>query len=84
MRPGVVRWSRVLLLELVETHWDRPSLKGSPAGLLDRQDIFDAGKRLAPEFVLGLREPTRMSDGVSLWAYPLPKGLHESSVCMAV
>jgi hypothetical protein len=42
MLPGVVRWSLVLLLELVETHWDHPSLKGSPAGLLDRQDIIEA------------------------------------------
>ncbi len=47
----VVRWSLVLLLILVETHWDHPSLKGSPAGLLDRYDILEARKRLAPESV---------------------------------
>jgi hypothetical protein len=52
MLPGVVRWSLVLLLKLIETHWDHLSPKGSPAGLLDRQDIIEACKRLAPEFVL--------------------------------
>jgi hypothetical protein len=37
-----VRWSLVLLLILVETHWDHPSLKGSPAGLLVCQNSFEA------------------------------------------
>jgi hypothetical protein len=37
-----VRWSLVLFLILVETHWDHSSLKGSPAGLLDCQNSFEA------------------------------------------
>jgi len=37
-----VRWSLVLLLIFVETHCDHPSLKGSPAGLLDCQNSFEA------------------------------------------
>jgi len=48
MLPGVVRWSLVLLLKLVETHWDHPSLKGSPAGLLDCQDILKRENVLHP------------------------------------
>jgi hypothetical protein len=54
MLLGVVRWSLVLLLKLVETHWDHPSLKGSPAGLFGCQAIIEACKRLAPEFALEL------------------------------
>ena len=48
MLLGVVRWSQVLLLILVETHWDHPSLKGLPAGLLDRQDILKRENVLRP------------------------------------